>query len=217
MHFFVAPLLHRDFFRFLESRGSYDGRIDNETFERIFNLLSLLLNDSTSEFDFIVFSRRDHEENRDEEMWQLLLEKCPNLVRITDSRKLNFSQQFGFEFVRLSSVMHFLHDMPKLLHIDLDFYLCDEDDLILLVETFPSLKTLNVVFDHLSFDGMRHLFKLQELEVFRINLRYPLDVTMHEVSNYDKKHILILILDLLGKNILKTIKNHLITLCFFLT
>jgi hypothetical protein len=181
---FTAPLLHRDFFRFLESRGSYDGRIEEETFDRILNLLSLLLNDSTSEFDFIVFSRRDHEDNRDEEMWQLLLEKCPNLERITDSRKLNFSQQFGFEFVTLTSVMHFLIDMPKLLHIDLDFYLCNEDDLILLVETFPSLKTLNVVFDHLSFDGMRHLFKLQELEVFRINLRYPLDVTMQEVSIY---------------------------------
>jgi hypothetical protein len=179
---FAAPLLHRDFFRFLESRGSYDGRIEEEMFDRIFNLLSLLLNDSTSEFDFIVFSRRDHEDNRDEEMWQMLLQKCPNLERITDSRKLNFSEQFGFEFVTLSSVMHFLLDMPKLLHIDLDFYLCEEDDLILLVEKFPSLKTLNVVFDHLSFDGMRNLFKLQELEVFRINLRYPLDVTMQEVS-----------------------------------
>jgi len=165
----------------LELYGSLQEQLEPEEQDNIFTLLDLLLNESTSEFDFIVFSRRNSQHNRDQEMWTVLNNKCPNLVRITDRREIDFSEEIVFQNPRLATVMPFIITLPKLLHIDLHFYICEEDDLFELAESFPNLLTLNVVFEHLSYNAMHNLFKFQKLEVFKTNLRYPLDVTMQEV------------------------------------
>ncbi|XP_059483486.1 uncharacterized protein LOC132201374 [Neocloeon triangulifer] len=151
--------------------------------EWLFEMVSRLLNANTKEFDFGIFGGpnglfhwSDHERNQ--KVWNMLVEKCPNLERILDKRHHDNSDAWtisspvktdpkkGFY---LRNVMPFLQKFTKLKHIVLENYICDSEDLAQLAHHFPKLQTLSVAFKLVYFNTLRNLFLLQNLERLDIN------------------------------------------------
>ncbi|XP_059488656.1 uncharacterized protein LOC132204274 [Neocloeon triangulifer] len=133
----------------------------------------VLLNEFTKEFNFVIF-RTFH--NLDQQVWEMLIDRCPNLEKISDTRCLS-----GL----MESVLPYLKRFPKLEHICYSSYLCTSDDLIQISKHFPNLRTLSVTFEGVNIDLMTNLFALQRLE--RLEIQLPFSQTDNE-DNYWYNH-----------------------------
>ncbi|XP_059488626.1 uncharacterized protein LOC132204255 [Neocloeon triangulifer] len=152
----VSPLLQQEIQSHVEMhlRGSYKY---DQTLEMAKWMLKfagrVFLNDHTKEFDFAII-RSYH--NLEEQMWNLLVERCPNLERITDN--------LGSKIRTFKSVLPYLKRFPKLEHISLEGYQCTADDLTRISQIFPNLHSLSATFDFVDDNILRALFALQRLE-----------------------------------------------------
>ncbi|XP_059472218.1 uncharacterized protein LOC132194753 [Neocloeon triangulifer] len=143
----------------------------------IFKMVNSLLDAKTKKFDFVIFStyhKSDHQ--RDLDTWKLLVKKCPNLEKISDSRKhpapLSYETNQvvkGVGKFKLQVVNTFLLQLPNLQHMLLEQYQCDEKDMAWIVQRFPNLITLGVSFNMVSPPLFASLFCLQRLEDLKIH------------------------------------------------
>ncbi|XP_059472126.1 uncharacterized protein LOC132194698 [Neocloeon triangulifer] len=143
----------------------------------IFRMLTSLLDASTKKFDFVVFSTYHKlDKQRDLDTWDLLARKCPNLEQISDSRKHSWPNQWqpdrvvkGVGKFKLQDVKNFLLQLPKLQHMLLEQYECDEVDMAWIAEHFPNLITLGVSFVIVTPFLLANLCNLQRLEVVLVS------------------------------------------------
>ncbi|XP_059490573.1 uncharacterized protein LOC132205503 [Neocloeon triangulifer] len=180
----LSPSLRLDILKYLESQGECDKLLSQEMRLWIFELLNRLLDASIKEFDFIVFSQcKTSDYPRDCQVWEMLIERCPNLVRVADSRKVAiltrdedgaivrslYDQSIEQINLFIFQYVPFLLKFPKLMHIELGWYIMDENSMATIAETFPNLQTLCFAIDFVTFNLLKSLFTLQKLEILKIN------------------------------------------------
>ncbi|XP_059476232.1 uncharacterized protein LOC132197154 [Neocloeon triangulifer] len=156
--------------------------------DTIFEMVHSLLDDSIKTFDFALFSTYDEpDKKRDLQVWQLLVEKCPNLEKIVDSRNFPAKTQYGNDPQRrsvkkgenkfqLQDVLPFLLQLPKLQHILLGPYACKEVDMAQISLYFPNLISIFITFNEIvSQYLLDELLALQKLEVVKVNWKFHRD------------------------------------------
>ncbi|XP_059491094.1 uncharacterized protein LOC132205801 [Neocloeon triangulifer] len=199
----LSPSLRIDILKYLESQGEFDKPISPELKGWIFEILNRLLDASVRDFDFILFSQFESSEYLlDKNVWQMLVEKCPNLERVADSRKLalikedmiedgEYESNEGFCNFHLNDVLPFLIKLPMLEHIELGWYICDEECMAQIAKNFPNLRSLSIAIEAASFDLLRSLFTLQRLEILKVNWEYKSSLSKSfEIKRFEQSRLM---------------------------
>ncbi|XP_059481036.1 uncharacterized protein LOC132199939 [Neocloeon triangulifer] len=176
---YLSPPLQKEILSYMASQQSTENWLSPAKADWMLELVIRLLNANIREFDFGIFGCRLHwtDTERDQKVWFMLVEKCPNLERISDKR---YHQTDSMTYLSpkkedpkkkffLRNVMPYLLKFQKLKHIVLKNYICDSEDLAQLAHHFPKLQTLCVTIKLVYFDTLKNLFLLQNLEQLDIN------------------------------------------------
>ncbi|XP_059473892.1 uncharacterized protein LOC132195725 isoform X2 [Neocloeon triangulifer] len=135
------------------------------------DLVGRLLDASVKEFDFATFSDGKDQE-RDLRVWRMLVERCPNLEYVADTRRRRRVRGRSTD-ENLRDVLPFVLQLPKLRHILLSDYICKPNDLTQIIQRFPSLVSLGFFCNDVP-TLQSNLFTLQSLEVLKIKWDCPI-------------------------------------------
>ncbi|XP_059468885.1 uncharacterized protein LOC132192768 isoform X2 [Neocloeon triangulifer] len=175
---YLSPMMKKEILSHMASQqGSIDEYQTQAMANWMFELASHLLDVHTKEFDFSIFGTRCAWEyiERDQKVWQMLADKCPNLESILDKRRTaiwlidnNPDNDIECNKLYMRNMLPYLRKFPKLEHISLIKYICDSEDLAQLAYHWPNLLTLSVAFEFVDSDTLRNLFHFQKLEHLEI-------------------------------------------------
>ncbi|XP_059468573.1 uncharacterized protein LOC132192571 [Neocloeon triangulifer] len=166
---YLSPLLQKEILKHMATKqgSKYYERQTPAMSEWMFELANRLLNCNSKEFDFRIFGGYDWlDHEQDQRMWQILIDRCPNLESILDERDARHHN----DSVYLSNVMPYLQKFRELKHILLKKYVSNSDDLTQLAQHFPNLESLSTTFQFIDLQTMQNLYLLQNLIKLDVNL-----------------------------------------------